>query len=55
MKLLNPAFPRLLKRPHYPLDVMLMCVRWYVAWFCRDKNRGTNEINMQSTAYIARS
>src|SRR6202140_4748232 len=24
--------PRLLKRLHYPLDVMLLCVRWYVAY-----------------------
>jgi putative transposase len=32
MKLLNPAVARVLKRLHYPLDVMLMCVRWYVAY-----------------------
>jgi putative transposase len=30
MKLLNPAVARVLKRLHYPLDIMLMCVRWYV-------------------------
>jgi hypothetical protein len=23
---------RVLKRLHYPLDVMLLCVRWYVAY-----------------------
>jgi hypothetical protein len=23
---------RLLKRLHYPLDVILLCVRWYVAY-----------------------
>ena len=23
---------RVFKRLHYPLDVMLMCVRWYVAY-----------------------
>jgi len=23
---------RALKRLHYPLDVILMCVRWYVAY-----------------------
>ncbi|SAL34185.1 integrase catalytic region [Caballeronia udeis] len=32
MKLLNPTVARVLKRLHYPLDVMLMCVRWYVAY-----------------------
>jgi putative transposase len=32
MKSLNPAVARVLKRLHYPLDVMLMCVRWYVAY-----------------------
>jgi putative transposase len=32
MKLLNPAVARVLERLHYPLDVMLMCVRWYVAY-----------------------
>jgi len=25
---LNPAVAKVLKRLHYPLDVMLMCVRW---------------------------
>ncbi|MFL9966862.1 IS6 family transposase, partial [Paraburkholderia sediminicola] len=29
MKTLNPAVARVLKRQHYPLDVMLTCVRWY--------------------------
>ncbi|HTR05514.1 MAG TPA: IS6 family transposase, partial [Paraburkholderia sp.] len=32
MKTLNPAVARVLKRLHYPLDVMLTCVRWYVAY-----------------------
>jgi putative transposase len=31
MTTLNPAVARVLKRLHYPLDVILMCVRWYVA------------------------
>jgi putative transposase len=31
MKTLNPALARALKRLHYPLDVILTCVRWYVA------------------------
>ena len=31
MMTLNPAVARVLKRLHYPLDVMLTCVRWYVA------------------------
>jgi putative transposase len=29
---LTPALARVFKRLHYPLDVMLMCVRWYVAY-----------------------
>ncbi|MPW18150.1 IS6 family transposase [Paraburkholderia sp. CNPSo 3157] len=32
MKTLNPAVAKVLKRLHYPLDVILMCVRWYVAY-----------------------
>src|SRR5471032_2591114 len=27
-----PGIARVLKRLHYPLDVMLLCVRWYVAY-----------------------
>ncbi|AXF06370.1 IS6 family transposase (plasmid) [Paraburkholderia hospita] len=29
---MNAALRRVLKRLHYPLDVMLLCVRWYVAY-----------------------
>jgi putative transposase len=29
---LNGAVAKVLKRLHYPLDVMLLCVRWYVAY-----------------------
>jgi putative transposase len=32
MKTLNPALAKVLKRLHYPLDVILMCVRWYVSY-----------------------
>jgi putative transposase len=32
MKTLNPALARVLKRLHYPLDVILTCVRWYVSY-----------------------
>jgi hypothetical protein len=32
MKTLNPAVARVLKRSRYPLDVILTCVRWYVAY-----------------------
>jgi len=32
MTTLNPVMARVLKRLHYPLDVILMCVRWYVAY-----------------------
>jgi putative transposase len=29
---LRPAIARVFKRLHYPFDVTLMCVRWYVAY-----------------------
>jgi putative transposase len=29
---LATGIARVLKRLHYPLDVMLLCVRWYVAY-----------------------
>jgi putative transposase len=32
MKVLKPAIANVLKRLHYPLEVMLVCVRWYVAY-----------------------
>ena len=32
MKTLNPEVARVLKRLHYPLDVILTCVRWYVSY-----------------------
>jgi transposase-like protein len=32
MKTLNSAVARVLKRLHYPLEVILTCVRWYVAY-----------------------
>ena len=32
MATLIPVMARVLKRLHYPLDVILMCVRWYVAY-----------------------
>jgi putative transposase len=38
MKLLNPAVARVLKRLHYPLDIKLMCERWYVAHGLRVRN-----------------
>lgn len=31
MKTLNPALAKVLKRLHYPLEVIPRCVRWYVA------------------------
>lgn len=31
-KTLAAGVARVLKRLHYPLDVMLLCVRWYVAY-----------------------
>ena len=32
MKALSPAVAKMLKRLHYPLEIMLVCVRWYVAY-----------------------
>jgi len=32
MKTLDPGVARVLKRLHYPLEVILTCVRWYVAY-----------------------
>jgi putative transposase len=32
MKTLDPGVALVLKRLHYPLEVMLTCVRWYVAY-----------------------
>jgi putative transposase len=32
MKALDPGVARVLKQMHYPLEVMLRCVRWYVAY-----------------------
>lgn len=29
---MNPEVTKVLKRLHYPLGVMLTCVRWYVAY-----------------------
>ena len=31
-KTLAAGIARVLKRLHYPLDVMLLCVRWYIAY-----------------------
>jgi putative transposase len=31
-KTLPPGIAKVLKRLHYPLDVILRCVRWYVAY-----------------------
>ena len=30
--LINATLRKVLKRLHYPLEVMLTCVRWYVAY-----------------------
>ncbi len=32
MKGLSPAVAKVLKRLHYPLEIMLVCMRWYVAY-----------------------
>ncbi|MEB0165307.1 IS6 family transposase, partial [Glaciimonas sp. CA11.2] len=29
---INPEVAKVLKRLHYPLEIMLMCVRWYIAY-----------------------
>ncbi len=32
MKAVSPAVAKVLKRLHYPLEIMLLCVRWYVGY-----------------------
>lgn len=32
MMTLNPTVAHVLKRLYYPIDVILTCVRWYVAY-----------------------
>ena len=32
METLNPVVAQVLRRLHYPLDVILTCVRWYVTY-----------------------
>jgi putative transposase len=32
IKTANASASKALKRLHYPLDIMLTCVRWYVAY-----------------------
>jgi putative transposase len=32
MKALSPTVAKVLKRLHYPLEIMFVCVRWYVAY-----------------------
>jgi transposase-like protein len=32
ISLINSALRKVFKRLHYPLEVMLTCVRWYVAY-----------------------
>jgi len=34
--LINATLRKVLKRFHYPLEVMLICVRWYVAYPLRE-------------------
>jgi putative transposase len=31
-KLMNESLRKVLKRLHYPIEVMLVCVRWYAAY-----------------------
>ena len=31
-QIMNEALRRVIKRLHYPLEVMLVCVRWYAAY-----------------------
>ncbi|MGF6805091.1 putative transposase [Paraburkholderia sp. Clong3] len=38
MRTLNPTVARVPKRLHYPLDVILTCVRWYVAYLLSLRN-----------------
>lgn len=36
---LVPAIAKVVKRLHYPLEVILLCVRWYVAYSLSLRNR----------------
>ena len=39
-QLMAASLRRVLKRLHYPLEVMLMCVRWYAAYPLSLRNLG---------------
>ena len=32
VQLTNSTLRSVIKRPHFPLEIMLMCVRWYAAY-----------------------
>jgi cation transport ATPase len=40
---LNPVVAKVLKRLHYPLDVILLCVRWYSAYPLSLRKPGGND------------
>ena len=42
--LINSTLLKLLKRLHYPLEVMLTCVRWYVAYPLSLRHVGFREV-----------
>jgi putative transposase len=35
---MNEALRKVIQRLHYPLEVMLVCVRWYAAYPLRREN-----------------
>jgi transposase-like protein len=45
--LINSTLSKVLKRLHYPLEVMLTCVRWYVAYPLRLQNTHTRQVLMK--------
>jgi transposase-like protein len=40
---LAPVIAKVLKRLHYPLEVILLCVRWYVAYSLRSSQSRGND------------
>jgi hypothetical protein len=50
-KTLPPGVAKVMKRLHFPLDVILRCVRWYVAAsvFCRSSRMSVVQSRIGST------
>ena len=51
--LINSTLNKVLQRLHYPLEVMLICVRWYVA--CPLSVRHVEEMMQERTVFVGHS